>query len=47
MKRVILTSSSGVGLTYAGRADMVVVPLIFRQKCPCITYQFEMRSCHI
>ncbi|RZN05046.1 hypothetical protein CWO91_30750 [Bradyrhizobium genosp. SA-3] len=29
MKRVILTSSSGVGLTYAGRADMVV-PLIFR-----------------
>lgn len=46
MKRVILTSSSGVGLTYAGRADMVV-PLIFRQKCPCITYQFEMRSCHI
>jgi hypothetical protein len=29
MKRVILTSSSGVGLTYADRADMVV-PLIFR-----------------
>ena len=29
MKRLILTSSSGVGLTYAERADMVV-PLIFR-----------------
>ena len=29
MKRMILTSSSGVGLTYADRADMVV-PLIFR-----------------
>ncbi|RXH17323.1 hypothetical protein EAS54_14445 [Bradyrhizobium guangzhouense] len=29
MKRVILTSPSGVGLTYADRADMVV-PLIFR-----------------
>ncbi|MBW7973059.1 hypothetical protein [Bradyrhizobium sp. BR 10289] len=29
MRRVILTSSSGVGLTYADRADMVV-PLIFR-----------------
>lgn len=29
MKRMILTSSSGVGLTYANRAD-VVVPLIFR-----------------
>jgi len=29
MKRVILTSSSGVGLTYADRADMVV-PLIYR-----------------
>jgi hypothetical protein len=29
VKRVILTSSSGVGLTYADRADMVV-PLIFR-----------------
>lgn len=29
MKRMILTSSSGVGLTYAHRAD-VVVPLIFR-----------------
>ncbi|MBR0993415.1 hypothetical protein JQ580_22090 [Bradyrhizobium japonicum] len=29
MKRLILTSSSGVGLTYADRADMVV-PLIFR-----------------
>jgi hypothetical protein len=29
MERVILTSSSGVGLTYADRADMVV-PIIFR-----------------
>ncbi|MCK1734215.1 hypothetical protein IVA79_09665 [Bradyrhizobium sp. 138] len=29
MKRMILTSPSGVGLTYADRADMVV-PLIFR-----------------
>ena len=29
VKRVILTSSSGVGLTFADRADMVV-PLIFR-----------------
>ena len=29
MKRMILTSSSGVGLIYADRADMVV-PLIFR-----------------
>lgn len=29
MKRMILTSSSGVGLTYADRADMVV-PIIFR-----------------
>lgn len=29
MERVILTSSSGVGLTYADRADMVV-PFIFR-----------------
>ncbi|PPQ19166.1 hypothetical protein CV770_11850 [Bradyrhizobium sp. AC87j1] len=29
MKRMILTSSSGAGLTYADRADMVV-PLIFR-----------------
>lgn len=29
MERVILTSSSGIGLAHAGRADMVV-PLIFR-----------------
>lgn len=29
MKRMILTSSSGAGLTYADRADMVI-PLIFR-----------------